>query len=74
MIKTLWRYLRDLLDPYYELSPVESERLIVIRSHYQNALWSMERIRDDLQAEIFYLNSKIQRIDQQLEDYPDEFP
>jgi len=66
MIDTLWRNFRHWLDPYYELSPDEIERLIVVRSQYLDALACLAMAHYSISEQIRYLEEKIAAIDEAL--------
>jgi len=78
MIK-LWRDFRHLLDPYYELSSDELERLIVAKEHYTDALFCLETVGYAVNEQIQYLRRKVEIIDAALKkarikDKESDFP
>jgi len=72
MIKTLWCKLKHCFDPYYELSPEEIERLIVVKERYTDALACLYMANYSISEQIRYLNEKIAAIDEALGYYTDK--
>jgi len=72
MINTLWRNFKHLFDPYYELSPDEIERLIVVKGQYTDALACLAMAHYSISEQIRYLEEKIAAIDEALRYRTDE--
>jgi hypothetical protein len=70
MFKNLWRNLWDTVGIYAELSPDELHNLVLVRNEYQKAIWSLDTAKKCIDAEIEFLQKKIDRIDSALELYP----
>jgi len=70
MFQNLWRNLWDTVGIYAELSPDELHRLLEVRNEYQKAMGSLVTAKKCLDAEIEFLQKKIDRIDSALELYP----
>jgi len=66
MIKTLWRKFKHWFDPYYELSPEEVERLIVVNQQYLDALACLAMAHYAIGEQIRYLEERIADIDEAL--------